>query len=253
MLSQIQKPDLWIVVDNSSTPAYDWSVASELPWVKYIRVYEKQTIGALRNMCLEQANQAGADYIVFWDDDDFYPPTRISTGIRALEANPTADIAASSRMFLYLVRENVMMQVGPYGEKHGTAATYTIRRRYADQNRFLDKARGEELEFTQHWNANLIQVPAEETIVVIGHGRNTVDKSDLLQNPRVYAAKIINADNGKMTLRARWPLRWDLFQSTFFASRCDQPPENSRTVPSPSAEYLTPRIAGTGESGAHHA
>ena len=253
MMSQEKKPDLWIILDNSDTPAYDWSIAKDIPWIRYVRVYEKKSIGALRNTCLELALDAGAEYIVFWDDDDYYPPTRISAGIHALEANPDADISASSRMFLYLVRENVMLEVGPYGEKHGTAATYTIRRRYAEANRFLEKTRGEELEFTQHWSAKLVQVEAEKMIVVIGHGRNTVDKSDLLRNPRTYCAKIVNAENGKMTLRARWPLQWDLFRSTFFDARCDQPRENSQRVQSPSAEYLIPRIGGIVGSVEHRA
>lgn len=214
---QLRKPDLWIVVDNSSTPAYDWYVATKHPGVLYERIYEPKTIGALRNRCLELALENGADYIVFWDDDDYYPPTRISTGVSALEANPDADISASSKMYVLLTRENVLMTVGPYGEQHGTAATHTIRRRYAETHRFPDKAKGEELEFTGQWTANMIQVPAEEMIVVMGHGRNTVDKSDLLKRPQLYLANVLNADNGKMIVRSRWPLPWEVFRTTFLA------------------------------------
>jgi glycosyltransferase involved in cell wall biosynthesis len=104
MLSQIQKPDLWIIVDNSSSPEYDWAASKELPWVMYTRVAGEKTIGTLRNDCLGMALAAGAEHIVFWDDDDYYPPTRISSGIKALMNNPEADIAASSRMFLFCTR-----------------------------------------------------------------------------------------------------------------------------------------------------
>jgi hypothetical protein len=34
------KPDRWIVLDNSSSPQYDWSPAKELPWVDYVREEE---------------------------------------------------------------------------------------------------------------------------------------------------------------------------------------------------------------------
>jgi glycosyltransferase involved in cell wall biosynthesis len=217
MLGQKQKPDLWVVLDNSSSPAYDWAPAKDFPGVLYERVYEQKTIGALRNRCLEIALEQGADYIVFWDDDDYYPPTRISTGVGALEKNPDADISASSKMYILLTRENVLMTVGPYGEKHGTAATHTIRRRYAEAHRFHDKARGEELEFTNHWTANLIQVPAEEMIVVMGHSKNTVDKSDILKRPQVYRGAVFNSDNGRMAVRARWPVPWEVFRSTFLS------------------------------------
>lgn len=252
MLAQIQKPDLWIIVDNSSSE-HDWSVAKELSWVRYFQVEGEMSIGMLRNHCLAIALEAGAEHIVFWDDDDYYPPTRISTGVKALLDNPDADIATSSRMFLFLVRENVMMETGPFGENHGTAATYTIRRRYAEKHAFLDKKRGEELEFTNQWSAKMIQVPAEETIVVTGHGRNTVDKSDILRNPATYNSKVANDVNGKMYFRARWPVPWDLFQSTFFDARCDQLPESTPMAQSHSAEYLTRRTEETVESSERHA
>lgn len=212
---QILKPDVWVIVDNSKTPANDWSIAKERTGVLYERVYERRSIGWLRNRCLEVALEQGADYIVFWDDDDYYPPTRISTGVKALEENPSADIAGSSTMYLLLTRENVMMITGPFGDTHATAATHTIRRRYAEANKFPDKERGEEYEFTKAWTASLIQVPSEETIVVMGHGRNTVDKSDLLKRPHIYKAKIVNDVNGKMMLRIRWPVPWDTFRTTF--------------------------------------
>lgn len=215
MLMQKRKPDRWIVVDNSSTTAYDWSLARDLPMVDYHRVFGQHTIGHLRNICLEKALKAGADYIVFWDDDDYYPPERISAGIEALENNPTADIAASSKMYVLLTKENVLMEVGPFHDKHGTAATYTIRRRYAETHKFLDKAKGEEYDFTDKWTAEMVQVPSEKTIVVMGHSRNTVNKSDIYKNPQIFSGRVINDVNGKMVLRTRWPIPWDLFRSTF--------------------------------------
>ena len=214
---QDHKPDLWVIVDNSSTPAEDWSIAKDRAGVLYERIHEPRTIGWLRNRCLDIALEQGADYIVFWDDDDYYPPTRISSGLKALRLNPDADIAGSSEMYLLLTRENVMMTTGPFGESHATAATHTIRRRYAETHRFPDKARGEEYGFTDGWSANLVQVPPDECIVVLGHGRNTVDKSDLLNRPHVYKAKILNSANGKMFMRMRWPVPWDTFRTTFCA------------------------------------
>lgn len=251
MLMQKTKPDKWIIVDNSYTPAYDWSVSTSVPFVEYHMVYGQQTIGSLRNKCMELALQAGADYIVFWDDDDYYPPERISAGIEALQNDPTADIAASSRMYVLLTRENVLLEVGPYGEKHGTAATYTIRRRYAETHRFLDKARGEEYEFTNQWTANLIQVPAEKTIVVMGHSRNTVNKSDILKTPQVFSGKILNDSNGKMVVRSRWPIPWDLFRSTFVDGEYVRLRENTPQVQPYSVMNPNRRTEDTGVSGEH--
>jgi glycosyltransferase involved in cell wall biosynthesis len=221
MARQVLQPVQWIVVDNSTDPEQDWSPSAQHPLVRYVSIPEPRPIGWLRNRCLELALEMNPDFLVFWDDDDYYPPTRISTGVKSLTAVPTADIAASSAMYVLLVRENVMMRTGPFHDKHGTAATYTIRASYAKTHRFTDaKERGEELDFTESWKANLIQVPSEETIVVMGHGRNTVDKSVLLATPKVYNSVVVNADNGKMMLRTRWPVPWDLWKSTFSDAGC---------------------------------
>lgn len=253
MLSQIQKPDKWIIIDNSSHDEYDWSIATCLPFVEHIRLPEKHTIGDLRNVCLEKALAAGAEYIVFWDDDDYYPPSRISSGVNALHANPQCDIAASSHMFMLLTRENVFVEVGPYSPTHGTAATFTIRKRYAETHRFPPKGKGEELEFTQQWTAAMVQVPAEETIVVMGHSRNTVEKSDVYTNPKVFNGKILNTANGKMVVRSRWPIQWDLLLSTFFGGEYAKLRENTPKAQSHSVMHPNPRIEGTGVSGERRA
>ena len=221
MEAQIVQPVAWVVVDNSTTPEQSWCEATYASPLVYEYVEGERPIGWLRNRCLELALEQNPDFIVFWDDDDYYPPTRISTGVKALLDNPTADIAASSKMHILLVRENVMMVAGPFHDKHGTAATYTVRASYAKTHRFNpEKTRGEELDFTGGWTANMLQVNSEETIVVMGHGRNTVDKSDLLHRPRAYNSVVVNSANGKMMLRSRWPVPWDLWKTTFSGVGC---------------------------------
>jgi glycosyltransferase involved in cell wall biosynthesis len=253
MMLQKQKPDKWIVVDNSSCPAYDWSAAKEYSLVDYHRVYGTMTIGALRNMCLEKALEAGAEYIIFWDDDDYYPPERISSGVDALHKTPAADIAASSRMYVLLTRENVLMEVGPFGDSHGTAATYTVTRRYAETHRFPDKAKGEEYEFTNAWTAKMVQVPSEHSILVMGHSRNTVNKSDIYKTPQVFKAKVVNETNGKMAARVRWPIPWDLFRSTFVDGEYVRLQESTPLGPGYSVIRPNHHTEETGVSSEHHA
>lgn len=221
MKQQTVKPDLWIIVDDSDSASWECMPDIGIP-VKHIPVYNgtQQPIGTLRNICLEKALEEKADYILFWDDDDYYDPRRIEQNIQTLKKNPTADISASSKMYLLLTRENVLMTTGPFHERHGTAATFCIRAEYARKHRFeATKTRGEEITFTENWSANLVQVEEpEHMIVVMGHSGNTVDKSDLLRRPQIYSANIVNEDNGRMCFRARWnlsPTIWGLFRSTF--------------------------------------
>lgn len=213
---QIEKDWIWIVVDNSDDQEKDWSFVQGDPRIDYTKIEGKQPIGWLRNKCIEIASKYTFDYLVFWDDDDYYPPTRISSGIYALEKNSNAEISGSSRMYLLLSRENVMMITGPFQQNHSTAATWTIRKRYLEKHRFVDsKGRGEEFEFTREWTTPMAQVPSEECIVVMGHSHNTVNKSMILESPQSYRADILNADNGRMMFRSRWPVDWSLWKSTF--------------------------------------
>lgn len=215
MRAQTMKPDHWIVLDN--TPGEGGWVASEL--VTLHTHAEPLTIAQMRNKCLELAFETGCEFIVFWDDDDYYPPKRIQIGVEALQAKPSADIAGSSLMYVMLTDLNVLMTVGPYQDKHATAGTWTLRRRYALNNTFdATRTFGEEASFTHNWRANLIQVNAEQTIVVMGHKGNTVSKTQLFWDPEKYLAKVVNNINGKQAFRSRWgltPALWDLWRTTF--------------------------------------
>jgi glycosyltransferase involved in cell wall biosynthesis len=210
---------LWIVIDNSDNPDQDWSMVADDPKVVYKKVTGDLPVGAMRNACIEEALKHPFEYLAFWDDDDYYPPTRLSSGIAVLESSPKADMSASSKLWILLVRENAMLTSGPFHDKHGTAATWTIRRHYVESHRFdPTKKRGEELSFTLEWKAHLVQVPkAEEVMVVMGHGKNTVDKSDLFKNPRKYNAEIIETANAKMYFRSKWSVDWDLWKKTFLS------------------------------------
>lgn len=217
--AQTETDWLWIVVDNSDDPDQDWSMLQDDPRVIYKKVSGELPVGAMRNHCLDEALKHPFEYLVFWDDDDYYPPTRISSGIAALEANPGADLSATSKLWLLLVRENAMLTSGPFHDKHGTAATWTVRRHYVETHRFdPTKKRGEEVSFTADWAANLVQVPKpEEVMVVMGHAKNTVDKSDLFKQPLKYRATIVETANAKMYFRAKWPVDWDLWKKTFLS------------------------------------
>lgn len=220
----------WIIVDNSDLPDYDWSPAKEHPRVTYCPVSGRETIGQLRNRCLDLALQTDAEYIVFWDDDDFYPSTRISSGIRALHENPGSVYSGCNELTVLLIQENRLVRVGPYPGQHSTAASWTIRRSYAEAHRFDPTAkRAEETSFTEQWKAPMAHVTAEETILVMGHGANTVNKSEIARVPERYLAHTVNSANGRMVMRVKWFHKheeWDRFRSTFLDAS-NKPPRDS--------------------------
>ena len=57
---------------------------------------------------------------VFIDDDDYYPPERISHAVEVLKANPKALCAGSSAMYIHFKHINKMVQFGaPFGRVCG--------------------------------------------------------------------------------------------------------------------------------------
>jgi len=211
----------WIVLDNSDDPMKDWSTIQQYATVPltYQKIEGKQPIGHLRNLCLEEAFKLKPTYIAFWDDDDYYVPQRIAKSVEALEKDSTKDIVGCEILPVFLTRENVLMETGPYGTNHSTAATYLFRASIAVDRRFEAKAvKAEEGAFTRDWTLPMVMLPNTDVIMVIGHAHNTVNKSQMLDNPAKFAGRIKNTANAKNVIRFQWikdPEVWDCFHKTF--------------------------------------
>jgi glycosyltransferase involved in cell wall biosynthesis len=217
---QTHKNIHWLIVDNSTDPEKSWEPIkdSDIPHT-YIRIEGKKPIGYLRNVCLEEALKRKSDYIAFWDDDDFYVPQRIQKSVEALERDNTKDIIGCAVLPVFLCKENVLMETGPYGTNHSTAATYLFRSSIATNRRFIaDAEKAEEGSFTRDWTLPMYMLPSKDVILVIGHNYNTVNKNQMYENPTKFAARILNTANAKNIVRIQWiqdPALWDLFRKTF--------------------------------------
>jgi glycosyltransferase involved in cell wall biosynthesis len=89
--------ELVIVDDGAET------VAPLLPGdsrVRLIRLLEKKNIGAKRNIACAAAR---GEFIIHWDDDDWYPPDRVTRQIEALREGH-ADICGTSTLFYHDAR-----------------------------------------------------------------------------------------------------------------------------------------------------
>jgi hypothetical protein len=74
-----------------------------------------------------------------------------------------------------------------------------------ESNRFNPEAvKGEEASFTREWNIPMALVAPEDSILVMGHSRNTVNKSQVGKDPRKFVASTVNSANGKMVARMKW-------------------------------------------------
>lgn len=181
----------WIIVDDGTDSVQDlFSVALPNVNVKYYRVEEKMTLGKKRNY---MNSLATGEIIVYMDDDDYYPPDRVSHAVDTLMRNKMALCAGSSAMYIYFKELATMYQFGPYGEKHATAATFAFRRKLLDITSFGEDASvAEEPTFLKGYTIPFVQLDPAKTILVFAHPHNSCDKSELLKNK--VQSKIVEVD-----------------------------------------------------------
>jgi glycosyltransferase involved in cell wall biosynthesis len=86
--------ELVIVDDGAETVA---PLLPGDPRVRLIRLSEKKNIGAKRNIACANAH---GEFIIHWDDDDWYPPNRVTQQIEALRAS-NAEICGTSTLFYH--------------------------------------------------------------------------------------------------------------------------------------------------------
>jgi glycosyltransferase involved in cell wall biosynthesis len=165
----------WVVVDDGTDPIED--LLSEFHGkITYQKLQGKHTIGHKRNLSHALAK---GDILINFDDDDWYPPTRIEHAVNVLQQSE-AEVAGCSIVHLY-VPSAPMCSLGPYHRNHATAATFAFKRSLLDSCSYTEtSASGEEHDFLKGYTVPLVQLDPIQTIVVFPHDHNTVDKLPLL-------------------------------------------------------------------------
>ena len=168
----------WIIIDDGTDPIED--LVGGHPNVKYFRYDTKMTLGKKRNIMHDKSK---GDIIVYMDDDDYYPPERVSHAVNMLTTHPSALCAGSSEMYIYFNDRKRMVQFGPYGKDHATAGTFAFKRQLLKQTRYNEDAcLAEEREFLKGYTIPFVQLDPLKTILVFSHSHNTMDKRILLDN-----------------------------------------------------------------------
>jgi hypothetical protein len=181
----------WVIIDDTSIPCPEFVGLTNLDGidVRYIHLASKIALAKKRDYLNHAAT---GRYLVNMDDDDFYPPSRVSRAVRALKEHvktsgkPQA-IVGSTIMYMFFALDHKIYRVGPYGENHGTAATLAYTKEYADAHQFYHPELhgggnyAEESGFTDGWKQKMVQLDPKHTILAISHSDNTVDKTIFLE------------------------------------------------------------------------
>ena len=167
----------WIIIDDGTDPIRD--LVEHIPQVKYFYVKDKMELGAKRNY---MHTKCSGDIIVYMDDDDYYPPERISHAVDSL-MNSKCLIAGSSEMHVYFNSRKQMYKCGPYGPNHATAATFAFKKELLKKTKYDDNiALSEEKKFTDNFSIPMVQLDTLKTICVFSHTHNSLNKERLLDN-----------------------------------------------------------------------
>ena len=176
----------WIIVDDGTDKIGD--LVKQHPNVKYFELDEKIPLGKKRNY---MHTKVTGDIIVYMDDDDYYPPERISHAVKTLLDNPEAMCAGNSEIYIYFKHLDKVFQFGPYGDTHATAGTFAFRKELLEDSRYDDDASlAEEKSFLKNYTVPFVQLDPVKSILVFSHEHNTFDKRKLLETPNPQYVKV---------------------------------------------------------------
>jgi glycosyltransferase involved in cell wall biosynthesis len=162
---------------------------------RYIELASHETIGAKRNLACSEAR---GSLIAHWDDDDWYPSTRLSTQVAG---RGDADLCGSSRLYF---RDDGSRRGweyrygGPGPWVAGTTFLYT--REFWSRNPFADRTVGEDAEFFWRTTARkVIDLADPRLCVATIHPGNTFPRevSGSFWHPRPFedVRKVIDSDD----------------------------------------------------------
>jgi len=162
-----------IIVDDGIDSISDLVPLDER--IRYIRLPEKTTVGAKRNLACEQARGA---IIVHWDDDDWYAPHRLRYQAEALLREGT-DICGTTTLLYYdAQRGRAWQYVYPgAGQSWVAGGTLCYMRSFWASNRFTHVNVGEDTRFVGNVPSERVtRLPDALFYVGMVHSRNVSPK-----------------------------------------------------------------------------
>ena len=154
--------------------------------IVYIPYKEGTKIGGIRQRINETAT---GDYIICMDDDDYYPPTRVSHAVTKMKQTKY-ELSGSSQMYCYDTGINGIFLIHTIHNKHCTHNTLGFTKQYAKTHSYDETVpNGEEKQFLENYIHNMVQLDSLKTIVHIVHSNNTFNKREFMLNAFLFESK----------------------------------------------------------------
>jgi glycosyltransferase involved in cell wall biosynthesis len=167
----------WIIMDDSpvSHSSYFPDVVAGIK-VQYYHLLKKIPLARKRDLLNHKAT---GQYIVNFDDDDYYPASRVSHAVDMMVRN-AGNLAGGGIMYMYFTSNKKIYRLGPYCANHATAATMAYSKEYSRKHSFGSGHYAEESTFTDGWKQPMIDLAPEKTVLALSHSENTIDKNIFL-------------------------------------------------------------------------
>ena len=183
----------WVIVDNGKQ-----DLKNMLPKhlnIKYIKLNcnKKYSIGYLRNICIENCSH---DYIVYMDDDDYYPRESVLARVKSLIKYPEIECVGCSQIGCFNIC-NGQSVIGTNGDKFLSEASiahtknFWLQRKYSNEDEF-----GEFKHFLMYRQNKIRTIPYQFIIIAINHNKNTTKMLRYYDN---YEEWIKNNNNNKFS------------------------------------------------------
>jgi glycosyltransferase involved in cell wall biosynthesis len=201
--------DEWIIVEGSQTEEHIMMNSKQiLDFIEKVQQFtdihiiylcksvEPLPLSNLRNL---GNNACSGDIIVCMDDDDYYPPKRISHAVEALNFSNYA-IAGCSAMYMYDFFLEKLYKFRGYHNYHSTNNCMAFTHEYLKTHSHKEGLySGEEFSFTNGFTEPMYQLNPLKCIIVSSHNKNTYNKRDIIiketmkeENRFLYEVKQIN-------------------------------------------------------------
>lgn len=162
----------WVIVDDGKDQIKD--LVSDLPNVKYVLVDEQMTIGAKRNLAIENATH---DVLVMMDDDDVYPNNSVLTRVAYMLMEPRKQCVFSTTIPCYEIHEKKsFMNVPPNTLRMSdrvSEATLCFTREFWNTRKFPDQQIAEGGAFIRDREEMCREISPQDVIVSLVHKKNT--------------------------------------------------------------------------------
>jgi hypothetical protein len=186
----------WVIVEGTQDKADSIKntklisvMKSDIP-INFITWSSGQPLSNLRNSGNEACR---GDIIVCMDDDDYYPPTRITHAVYMLQKS-TALLAGCSAAYIYFYSTGQFFQFKGFGKRHSINNCLAYKRAYLLNHAYAPNLlKAEETSFTNGFSEPMVQLDPGKTIVISGHATNTVDKAWMIAEQKMLTdARFLN-------------------------------------------------------------